>query len=535
MKFEFSLKKMPVIKKLILSLTLMAFFILGTSFSYIFIKISKNFDTILSEKLTSIATSASELIPVETHQKLVAKILSGEENIENSLEFKSIQNILKILHHKNKLNSDLLTLIIPEIAPDAMMFVAMSAEKPYIGNGMPVSHYVKSVWQNGEVIKTGIYSDKEGEWVSAFSPIKDKNNKVVAVVEADFHPFEIVAAKKSLLIILFTCGAFSIFCLLLGTYFLKKTLNKIIGQNIYTIDGAISNVRQSLQDINNDSQKSITLTKEQDKSIQDVFLDLQNLVKDGDEGALLVENSSKLGEISVESSIDTEMAMNLLIKAFNETLLSLEKTLEQLKNDSLRIAALSEKIEAISLQTEAIIGIALQSKILSFNAMVEAKRAGESGKGFAVVAEAIASLAELSDRAAKSITEIVKISSEESKNISQEAQLNVTKNEKELILIQEYSEQEKIKAQNSLEKLKESVINSNEQTTKVKILFMNQLTSLQSIRQAMNLIQTNSDAVRSISEVIGESTLLFKNNTNEVESAAKQLENAILGENLNRE
>lgn len=66
----------------------------------------------------------------------------------------------------------------------------------------------------------------------------------------------------------------------------------------------------------------------------------------------------------------------------------------------------SRRVSMISELTDAIMGIADETSLLSLNASIEAARAGESGKGFAVVADQIRRLAESSEDLAKQIQKI---------------------------------------------------------------------------------------------------------------------------------
>ena len=67
------------------------------------------------------------------------------------------------------------------------------------------------------------------------------------------------------------------------------------------------------------------------------------------------------------------------------------------------VTAVVTTLRQVSDAAEQITQIALQTRLVAFNATVEAKRAGESGRGFAVVAEAVKDLATRVESSSKSI------------------------------------------------------------------------------------------------------------------------------------
>lgn len=77
-------------------------------------------------------------------------------------------------------------------------------------------------------------------------------------------------------------------------------------------------------------------------------------------------------------------------------------------------------IVAIADKTAIMDDIVFQTKLLSFNASVEAERAGEHGRGFAVVAQEVGNLAQLTGKSAQEIAGIVKESIEGTKAITTE-------------------------------------------------------------------------------------------------------------------
>ena len=71
------------------------------------------------------------------------------------------------------------------------------------------------------------------------------------------------------------------------------------------------------------------------------------------------------------------------------------------------IGQLGAKSDQIGGIVRTITGIAEQTNLLALNAAIEAARAGESGRGFAVVAEEVRKLAEESQAAAASISQLI--------------------------------------------------------------------------------------------------------------------------------
>lgn len=96
----------------------------------------------------------------------------------------------------------------------------------------------------------------------------------------------------------------------------------------------------------------------------------------------------------------------------------LVKSMQDVMHSNDEIQELVKVIGAIGEKTQVIDEIVFQTKLLSFNASVEAERAGEHGRGFAVVAQEVGNLAQLSGKAAVEISNIVKSSIQSAESIT---------------------------------------------------------------------------------------------------------------------
>ncbi|MBC8043891.1 MAG: HAMP domain-containing protein [Rhizobacter sp.] len=71
------------------------------------------------------------------------------------------------------------------VMDDSVEFTAMLQEA-FVGDRYPINQKMREVFTEGHPRYTGIYTDKNGEWVSAYAPIFNSRNEVVGLVEADF-------------------------------------------------------------------------------------------------------------------------------------------------------------------------------------------------------------------------------------------------------------------------------------------------------------------------------------------------------------
>lgn len=148
-----------------------------------------------------------------------------------------------------------------------------------------------------------------------------------------------------------------------------------------------------------------------------------------EQASSIEETSSSLEEIGgmIENNVDNaEQAFKLanevmqVSESANESMRKLEKSIQEILQSNEKIERLVKVIGNIGEKTKVMDEIVFQTKLLSFNASVEAERAGEHGRGFAVVAQEVGNLAQMSGKSAQEIAEIVKTSIHEAEAITAE-------------------------------------------------------------------------------------------------------------------
>jgi methyl-accepting chemotaxis protein len=157
-----------------------------------------------------------------------------------------------------------------------------------------------------------------------------------------------------------------------------------------------------------------------------------------EQASSIEETSASLTEISgmVESNVRSAEGANEVAKEVAHMSEGTQRSMEELAaamtsilDSNTKIEALVKVIEEIGEKTEVIDEIVFKTQLLSFNASVEAERAGEHGRGFSVVAQEVGNLAQMSGRAATEIAAIVKNSIKESVVVAQENKQRVQKGE----------------------------------------------------------------------------------------------------------
>jgi methyl-accepting chemotaxis protein len=142
----------------------------------------------------------------------------------------------------------------------------------------------------------------------------------------------------------------------------------------------------------------------------------------GEQASSQQETSSSIEEIlRILTRNSQHAAANLQIcqKGQQETVAG-KKAVEALRAAMVDFQTLNSRLENlikiigdVDAKTNIINDIAFQTRILSFNASVEAARSGEHGKGFAVVAEEVGKLSALSKDAAEEIKLLISSSGQE--------------------------------------------------------------------------------------------------------------------------
>lgn len=258
--------------------------------------------------------------------------------------------------------------------------------------------------------------------------------------------------------------AISLFLIIIAfvaVYFIGNSISKPILKITESLISTSKQVGLAAENLTEASQNLSEGAASQASSVEETTASLEELngmIKQNEESNS--HNSQNAEGVYQESEVANQ-SMDSLKRAMNEIMAS---------ND--RIDELVNIIKKIADKTAVMDEIVFQTKLLSFNASVEAERAGEHGRGFAVVAQEVGNLASMSGNAAQEISAIVKNSISEASAITggnrkkvEEGSALVIKAAEAMIKIMKMAESVKTSSKHILEASKQQAIGMNQIST----------------------------------------------------------------------
>jgi methyl-accepting chemotaxis protein len=193
---------------------------------------------------------------------------------------------------------------------------------------------------------------------------------------------------------------------LIGIFFASRVCN--------ALEESISSLVEGVTEINNKSLETSDISTRISTASTQQASSLQETVASIDEISAMVSRNADSAS-SAASSTDTttksaqkgKEKVGDMLDSINAISHGNDEIISQMQKSNAEISDIVGVIQEISQKTQVINDIVFQTKLLSFNASVEAARAGDHGKGFSVVAEEVGNLASMSGNAANEISEML--------------------------------------------------------------------------------------------------------------------------------
>lgn len=173
------------------------------------------------------------------------------------------------------------------------------------------------------------------------------------------------------------------------------------------INKSLLNTNGGIQDI---SKRLLDMVQEAQVSSQSLRSSANKQAASSTETVISMEQMKRiLTQTSRSSSDARDLSEASLTEATNgkDLVQSLKESMIDIENSNKDLQEVTEVVKLVREHTRIINEIVFKTQLLSFNANIEAARAGQHGLGFAVVANEIGNLAEMSGRAAEEINDLL--------------------------------------------------------------------------------------------------------------------------------
>ena len=232
------------------------------------------------------------------------------------------------------------------------------------------------------------------------------------------------AEADCLVVSLVVCVA-GLLVVLAGGWFFARSISATLEQVATDLKRGAQQLAATSSEVNEASAGLSASTAAQATAVQQTVVAIDEI------NAMVgrnVQNANRSREDSASSLVVAEngkRAVDDVIGSINEIDRSIGDVVTQSEASNRDIGDIVKVISEIASKTRIINDIAFQTKLLSFNASVEAARAGAHGTGFSVVAQEVGNLAQTSGNAAQEITKLLDASTKTVQGIVAESQSRI--------------------------------------------------------------------------------------------------------------
>lgn len=223
----------------------------------------------------------------------------------------------------------------------------------------------------------------------------------------------------------------------------KFLINVIVGVIVFAIAvgivvsllvvrSVIGPMKNALQDLNTTSAELFTQAEVMTQSSTDLNS------ASNEQSAAVQQSVAAIAEILSmvsqtsdfsQQSISASHSMTEKTQEGSRIIHRLSKSISSIQQANAQLMEMANIIQEISNKTTVINDIVFKTQLLSFNASIEAARAGQHGRGFAVVAEEVGNLAEMSGSSAREIQSLLEDSQKQVALIVDSVQKRVAEGE----------------------------------------------------------------------------------------------------------
>ena len=241
--------------------------------------------------------------------------------------------------------------------------------------------------------KTSIHEIKninEKPVISAYTPLVIMGQTWALIVEKNTS--EIMSPVYTILRQIIVNAAIVLIVVMIIAYFFGKSIIDPILRVSKTLNKSSKELSIASEELNDASNKLSSSSNQQAAATQESVAAMQEMASMINQTAEFSHKSKDISDIVKNMTNEGDKIMKNMVDSMSDI---------NKENENMR--GMVDVIKDISKKTTVINDIVFKTQLLSFNASIEAARAGQHGKGFAVVAEEVGKLANMSGNASREI------------------------------------------------------------------------------------------------------------------------------------
>lgn len=268
------------------------------------------------------------------------------------------------------------------------------------------------------------YGPEEGnKFMGKFDPfaesltneIEHNNQLLIKPSETRFENFykfiSFVKISASLFFVLLGFGS------LFVSYRITNSIDRSLKNTIDKLKTSSDSVSQASQKISEGGTNLSDQTTRQASAVHQTVSSSDEIKAMVMKNVEYSEKSQEISQINQTAVHNGQTAVQEMVTSVETIRQSINEIVDHMNKSNEEISDLSRIINEIGEKTKVINDIVFQTRLLSFNASVEAARSGEHGRGFSVVAEEIGKLAEVSGKSAQEISHILQLSTKKANEV----------------------------------------------------------------------------------------------------------------------